>query len=114
MKDLFVQPYFWYYIAVSICSFFGQKAVQNFSGKMITFRDIMGIVSIIGMIAKYIFLVIGFFVCPTWWYPLVMFAIAIVPTFIIPPVKSVELVVGAIGIVVIPILGTLMFVDLFR
>lgn len=113
MKAFLSQPYVWYFFTVHFFSFFSARMGASLRGSLVIVQQLLQIISSLGYAAAYIFLIIGFFKCESWWYPLVMGGISFIAQMLVPPIRILELILGMLGLIAIPVFGILMYVNLF-
>ena len=103
---MFTQPYLYYYLAASFLTFCLQRSQQKYGMYNGTYPTV---VQGVCTIALFVFIVLGFFFMPHWWYPLVFLAMAVAVGMIPIPSK----LLAPIAIVAAPILCGLAYFSLF-
>lgn len=114
---MFTEPYLYYYLIASFFIFLQQRMIKinndNYqeiiapsSAATITFTCALGVV------AKLVFLVLGFWFMPAWWYPLAFFGLSIAVTALLSFMVN-EKIAAAIGVIAVPVFSMLMYLDLF-
>jgi hypothetical protein len=103
---MFSQPYLYYYLAAILLTFGLQRTQQKY-GMYNGFYPT--IVQGVCTIALLVFIVLGFFFMPHWWYPLVFLAMAVAVSMIPIPSR----ILAPIAIVAAPVLCGLAYFSLF-
>lgn len=101
--------YFWFYIIVQFCVFCQQRCVNRMPTLPPITQFLFHLLSILGSISYYAFLILGFWYMPHWWYPLVMIGCGMISSLIPIP----DLIAAFVGIIAIPVCSVLMYLDLF-
>lgn len=107
---MFALPYVWYFMFANFFSFIMLRFSKR--NEAVMSPALSMIIMIIGnllTIAGFVFLIIGFWKMPHWWYPLVLLGLGMATSIIPIPDK----IAAIIGIVAGPILTILMYINLF-
>ena len=103
---MFTQPYLYYYLTASFLTFCLQRTQQKYgmyNGPLPTM--VQGVCTI----ALFVFIILGFWFMPHWWWPLVFLALTVATSNI--PIPSRVLAPVAIGAA--PVLCGLAYFSLF-
>ena len=105
---MFSEPYLYYFLIVSFLAHLQLRMLKSPvlpPAGLYLFTWIGGL----GTLARIVFLILGFWFMPAWWYPLAMFGLGLATSIIPIPDR-----VGALlGVVAVPIFSVLMYLDLF-
>ena len=106
---MFTLPYFYFFLATVFFTFTMQRAIQHgqLSEKL---SAICSIVYPACTLAYVVFLILGFWYMPHWWYPLAFYVISFLTSFIPIPDK----IAATLGVVIAPICTVLMYLSLFQ
>ena len=107
--EIFSIPYFWTYIFGSLFSFSLLRGAKNFNGSNQFFLFYLNLMGMITSVALYVFLIIGFWKMPAWWYPIVLFIMGIITKWIPIP----DFILMIIGLIAAPALTILTYIYLF-
>lgn len=104
---MFTQLWYWMFVASSI---FGMTCPKT--------SAIGGVLNLIGMIAKYAFIVLAFFCGAHWWYGLVLLATRLLLMVIVPRIDANNLTPGETLYSIIfshiePIVVLIMYISFF-
>jgi hypothetical protein len=107
---MFKEPYLYFYLIASFFSFLQLRVSQRDTTLPYITMNILQIIGSLGSLATTVFLAIGFWFMPQWWYPIAFLGLSLLTSTIIPiPDK-----IGAIiGIILTPTFSVLMFLYLF-
>jgi hypothetical protein len=105
---MFSEPYLYYFLIVSFMAHLQLRMLKSPvlpPAGLYLFTWISGL----GTLARIVFLILGFWFMPAWWYPLAMFGLGLATSIIPIPDR-----VGALlGVVAVPLFSVLMYLDLF-
>lgn len=109
---MFTEPYLYYYLVATFFAFLQQRVLRANSELEIlspATATIMVITCGLGLISCLVFLILGFWFMPEWWYPLAFFGLKLATAWLpIPDGLGAKL-----GIVLVPVFSVLMYLDLF-
>lgn len=106
---MFTLPYLYYYLLASFFTFMLERAYRNgtLRGELTPYY--LPALFSVCHIAEIVFLILGFWFMPHWWYPLVFLALSFLTNFIPIPDKTAAI----IGHVLAPLFVVLMYLNLF-
>lgn len=108
---MFSHIFFWCFLIHSVCMTAfknGSKALNmQHPNSILTF--VTNTYVILGTISSILFIVLGFFYMPAWWYPLALIGFSILLNI----TPFLDLLGSILGWVLIPICGILMYLDMF-
>lgn len=107
---MFSQHYFWYFLFAYFFTFSMDRVLKRDLMLPEITAQIMQIDILVCNIARYIFLIIGFWAMPAWWYPIAFLGCSILAAVI--PIG--DKIAAFIGIIAAPVLSTLMYLSLFN
>ena len=107
---MFSYHYFWFFIIVQFCVFCQQRCVNRMPTLPPIIQSLFYLLSILGSISYYVFLILGFWYMPHWWYPLAMICCGTIISSLIPVP---DFIAAFVGIIAIPVCSILMYLDLF-
>lgn len=106
---MFSEIWFWLYVVTIVL------------GSTCPFTSPLGsILSLVGMIARYVFIGILFFLAPHWWYGLIMLLVNWFVPIILPKINpedmrnSIGLIYSQVGSHVVPLLVVLVYLYFFK
>lgn len=110
---MFSEPYLYYYLVATFFAFLQQRALRAYDKFEFyasdTMRAIMSVTCLFGLFSCLVFLILGFWFMPKWWYPLAFIGLKIATAWLpIPDGLGAKL-----GIVLVPVFSVLMYLDLF-
>lgn len=106
---MFSQIYFWTFIFASLFSFILRRVYVRFNGSSAAVKEITGLIGNVTYYANIIFLILGFWFMPKWWYPIALYLFSFLTTIIPIP----DRILAIIGLVAAPILTILSYYFLF-
>lgn len=98
--------YFWTYIFASLFSFILLRVYKGFNGSSQALKTYLCLMGALTQVALLVFLIIGFWYMPEWWYPLVFFGCA----FILKMIPIPDYILMLIGIIAAPVLTVLSYI----
>ena len=104
---------FWFVVLADFFIFYLQRAVRDWRGLNQTMPEIMQLIFILCQTAWVILMVFVFIRVRPWWYGLVMIAAGYIVPMLLPPNKTLELIVAVIGIVAAPAFVVLSYLKVF-
>ena len=129
---MFSLPYFYYYLVASFFSYMLRRSAVRSngdgakSGSSVDFilssykspserfvsnnSEFLKFLGSVCAIASVVFLVLGFWYMPEWWYPLVFIGLSLLATTFIPMSDNTG---GVLGAILAPIASVLMYLSLF-
>lgn len=108
--------YFWYFlISQFFCEPLRQYAKSDLVGSNPTFKSLTMIVAPLVMTANIVFLILGFWFMPHWYYPLIFFAIDLltIGLHVLFQNQNVKLIILLIGIIAAPLFSVFAYLGLF-
>lgn len=110
---MFLQPYLYYYLVATFFVFLQQRALKAYETfdfyATPTLKALIVLTSIIGSISCLVFLILGFWFMPKWWYPLAFIGLKLATAWLPIPDE-----LGAkLGVALVPAFSVLMYLDLF-
>ncbi len=70
-KIMFSLNYFWTYIFAQFFSFMLRRTYTRFKGRSASYHALIGFLGILTALTNAIYLILGFWFMPEWWYPIV-------------------------------------------
>ena len=113
MRELFSMGLFWFFVLADLFVFFMQRTTRDWRGLNQVVPEIMTLVWTLCATALLVLTVFVFIMIKPWWYGLVMIASGFILPSLIPPIKTVEIVIAMIGIVAAPLFVVLSFLKVF-
>ena len=129
---MFSLPYLYYYLIASFFSFMLRRSAMNSNSSVVKNGSSVdfilssyqspserfvcnnsGLLKFLGSVcalASIIFLILGFWYMPEWWYPLVFIGLSLLATTFIPISDNTA---GVFGAILAPIACVLMYLSLF-
>lgn len=107
---MFTEGYFWYCIAAYFFAFIMDRVASRDVMLPDSAAGIMKIVSLASTVARYIFLILGFWAMPHWWYPLAIWGCS----FLVALIPIGDKIAAYIGIIAAPVFTVLMYLDLYN
>ena len=106
---MFTLPYFYYFLIVVFFTFTMYRAISR--GQLTPLvASICNIIFPLCSLAYVVFLVLGFWFMPKWWYPFAFYGLSFLSSFIPIP----DNIASIIGIIAAPIFTVLMYLSLFQ
>lgn len=106
---MFTEGFTWYYIFCSFFSFLMNRVIGRGIQMGMYAQLVMQPIAILCDAACLVFLILGFWFMPAWWYPLALFGLSWLASLLPIP----DIIGALIGIIAAPIFGVLMYLDLF-
>ncbi len=103
---MFSQPYLYYYLAASFLTFCLQRTQQKHGMYNGTYPTVVQGACTIALL---VFIVLGFFFMPNWWWPLVFLALAVAVGMIPIPSR----ILAPVAVVAAPALCVLAYLSMF-
>lgn len=104
---MFSHLFVWCYIIYTSCLSAFQRGAQ--SANQVGGLGIANVYVNIGFWIDVIFLILGFFFMPHWWYPLVLFGLGT----LVNAIPILDIIWVIIGWVAMPVCAVLMYLDMF-
>lgn len=106
---MFSHLFVWYFIVFTCCCAAFQRAAKSVENTIEGGFPLANLYVNIGFAAEIVFLILGFFFMPHWWYPLAIWGLAA----LVNAIPLFDIIWSIIGWVAIPVCGVLMYLDMF-
>lgn len=106
---MFSHAYLYYYLLATFFAFVMLRASKSFNGSSAVLPVLYTMIGGACNLACFVFLVLGFWFMPHWWYPIVFVLLGIATALIPIP----DAIASLIGIVVAPVFSVLMYLSMF-
>ena len=113
---MFHLNYFWFFIISQFfCEPLRQYSRSDMVGSNPTFKYLTMIVAPLVMTANFVFLILGFWFMPHWYYPLIFFALdmCLIGIHALLNNQVVQLIIMFIGLIAAPLFSVLSYLGLF-
>ena len=104
---------FWFFVLAEFFIFFIQRAVRDWRGANQVIPVIMKLIFVLCNTAMLALTVFIFIKVQPWWYGLVMIGVGYVLPMLAPPGRTVDLILGMVGMFAAPLFVVLSFLKVF-
>ena len=113
MKELFSMGLFWFFVLAEFFIFFIQRAVRDWRGANQVIPEIMKLIFVLCQTAMIVLIIFVFIKVHPWWYGLVMIGVGYVLPMLVPPGRTLDLILGMVGMIAGPLSVVLSFLKVF-
>lgn len=107
---MFSYLFVWCFIIFSCCVAAFERGVKSANAAVEGGLPLANLYVNIGFYAEIIFLILGFFFMPHWWYPLALYGIVM----LVNAIPILDVLWSVVGWVAIPVCGVVMYLNLFE